>query len=228
MSPFLSTGTPSGLDLCKPCAQCQSLLAQICVSLDSLVSLVSSIVASSCLLFPKKSLIPEEMDFDGDVPFRTECLVILLVGLYICSIYYRRKLLWQWMSKTVIYEYIRLLLGDILLACFFFRTIASGFPLVSGCWPPSSVKHEFHLMAWVSNTSRWFLVALITLCHCCPSAFFRQITIVYHWILGWFGVHLCPLISCRLPSSTINNSQQRWRLLVVESSSQLLCVQWGV
>lgn len=49
----------------------------------------------------------------------------LVIQLWVASICHRRKLLWWWLTETLIYGYCRMLLGFILLLCSLARTIAS-------------------------------------------------------------------------------------------------------
>ena len=75
----VSAETPSGLDLCRPCACCHSLCELICaiftMPLEGLVSLVPSIPSGSCNISAFSSTRLTETQgngFDKCVPFRTE------------------------------------------------------------------------------------------------------------------------------------------------------------
>ena len=101
----LSTGFPSGLDLCGLSAHCYSLcefisaVALLC--LEDLVSLVSSIPSGSYNLSASSSSgVPEPRgeEFDGDIPFRAECskvahslYIVQLWASASCPFYFRRK-----------------------------------------------------------------------------------------------------------------------------------------
>lgn len=77
-----SDGTPSALDLCRPCACYHSLCEFICVSfllrLESLFPLGSSIITTGSYnisSFSTELLSPEGRDFYGDIPLRTGCQI---------------------------------------------------------------------------------------------------------------------------------------------------------
>lgn len=100
----LSTGTPSGLDLRRPCACCHSLCefiyALVPVCLEGLVSLVYSILTDSYTIFPSPFL-QSSLSHEGrsltEIIFRsilrtphfTHCV---LAGLGICLHLHRKKL----------------------------------------------------------------------------------------------------------------------------------------
>ena len=74
-------------------------------------------------------------------------------------IFYRRKLLWWWLSETRVYGYSRMPLVAILLQhsldknSIWFSPRSMAF-LVSGYWHPSSVRNVFYLMEGALNKIR--------------------------------------------------------------------------
>lgn len=83
----------------------------------------------------------------------------LCVSVFV-PIYWKWKLLWWWVIKTLIYVYRRMLLGVITLLQSFHRAAVFGF--LQGPWPISlqvlghlySVNHEFHSVEWGLNPTR--------------------------------------------------------------------------
>lgn len=97
----LTTGPdPSGLDLCRPCEWCHSL--SLCVSfllpLEGLVSLVFNILRRNLFKTERSRVSP---------PLH---MVQLWVFVFV-PIHCRRELLWWWLSKTLVCECSRMLLG---------------------------------------------------------------------------------------------------------------------
>lgn len=103
----LSTGMPSGLDFCRPCANSHRIHECICTSLlclEDIFSLVSSILSSSYSLSTSSTAeFPESwrVVLDGVIPFRlfvlsflTLCILWISVFPYHHHIYCRRKLLY--------------------------------------------------------------------------------------------------------------------------------------
>lgn len=97
-----SAGTPSVLDLCRPCVCCQSQSPSgfICVSvllcLGDTISLVSYIPSVSYSLSTSSSLqLPEPRGdgFDEAIPFKTECLNVLR-PLTLCRMSSHGSLYW--------------------------------------------------------------------------------------------------------------------------------------
>lgn len=183
-------------------ACCLSLCKFICVPillcLDSLESLESSILSGLYFLSSSSSIgFPEPWGerFDGDSPFRDQCSkvshalhnVCLWVSVFvaICS---RRKHLWWWMSKELIYEYNRMSLQVISSLCSFSRAVVFDFPL--GPQPiefqdlhhPSSTGHGFHFIdiGWLFLQALW---------RYCTSISCRQVIIVdwraFTFLLWW-------------------------------------------
>jgi hypothetical protein len=112
--------------------------------------------------------------FDGDIHIRLSVprsrslhTVWRWVSVFV-PICYRRKLLWWWLSRALIYEYSRMPLGVIFLHSFS-RTVVFGFPL--GPWPtysqvlgyPRSNGYGFYFMVWAG----WLHPH--SLCHYCIS-----------------------------------------------------------
>jgi hypothetical protein len=127
---------------------------------------------NGCIYFPFKGFSePWVEGCDRDIPFRAECskvshslhIIWLWVSIFI-PIYCRRKLLWWWLSKTLIYEYSRMSLGVTLLLCSFSRMVVLGIP--PGPWDSqcqvfghlSSIWNGLYLVEWVLNQFRYWLV----------------------------------------------------------------------
>lgn len=98
------------------------------------------------------------------------------------------------------------------------RIIVFGFPL--GLWPTqpqvldhtSSAGDMFHVIEWVFNQIRSWLVTLTAL-HCSGTSISsRQVTIVEYRVGRQAPVHSYPLLACRVLSSTVNTCQERLRL----------------
>ena len=110
------------------CLLPQSLWVHMCVSLqclEGIASFVSSILPGFCSLFASSSSgLPKPLGkwFDEDLPLRSEYSTIchslhiaqLWVSVFI-PIYCRRKHLWWWLSRTLIYGPSKLLLWVITL-----------------------------------------------------------------------------------------------------------------
>lgn len=165
-SPY-SSRTPSGANLCRPCPRCLSLGELICASivlcLEGLVSLVLSLPNDSHSLstgFPE----PWENGFGGVILFMTACSTVShslpVIWMWISvsvPLYCRKKILWWWSNKVLIYEFNRMSLWVILLPGSFCTTVVSGFTnttrllcyLVSGFGHPSSAGYRLHFMEWV-------------------------------------------------------------------------------
>lgn len=78
--PHLSAGTPSALNLCRPCANCHSLCefiyASVLLCLEDTVSMKSFITSNSYNLSVSSSTQragPWGEGFDEDIPFRIKC-----------------------------------------------------------------------------------------------------------------------------------------------------------
>ena len=136
--------TPSGLAQWKVFSYGHSLCEYMC--LEHLISLVSSIPTGSYNRFSSSSAWFYELwgRFDRSILLMIECskfsytLHCPVVGLcfifcLFSPIYYRRRFLWWWLSKIVVYSCSRILSGVILLLHSFHRTVIFGFPL--GPWP---------------------------------------------------------------------------------------------
>ena len=80
------------------------------------------------------------------------CLAVELCSVFV-PIYWKRKLLWWWLSKALVCEYSRTMLGSIYLFFHSFSRIVVGFPLDP--WPTlvsvSSAVDETQLMKWALN-----------------------------------------------------------------------------
>ena len=97
-------------------------------------------------------------------------------SLYVFSSAAGAKILWFWLSNTLIYDYTRISLGFILLLCSFSRIVVFDFML--GPWTIYSqvlaysvtAWHGFHLMDWVLSQIKYELVAptnFVPLIHHC-------------------------------------------------------------
>jgi hypothetical protein len=140
--PLLSALGLSCWDPCKaPCMLPQSLRAHTFLGpavFRCLVELVSSNSSDSYTVSASSStgfLESWGQGFGWDSPVRTEWFkgslsyFLLIVQLWVCvfvPVYCKRKLLWWWLSKTLTYEFSRILLGVILLPCSFSRTVEFG------------------------------------------------------------------------------------------------------
>lgn len=106
-----------------------------------------------------------------DITFRAESSKVShsLHNIYVCvsviiTIYLKKKLLLWGMRHVLAYGYKNMLLGVIVLLCFASRWIAGGFLLetmtyqVTGSWSFRSVRFGFHLMEWVLNKTKVWLL----------------------------------------------------------------------
>lgn len=94
------------------------------------------------------------------------CVHCLIVGLCVCS-YYRRMLLWWLPRKTLIKGDSKILLGVILLLCFFtkqylFSPRSLTYPGSGSCPPKQSVRHGFYFSGWALKQVRYLLVTPIS------------------------------------------------------------------
>lgn len=94
------------------------------------------------------------------------CVHCLIVGLCVCS-YYRRMLLWWLPRKTLIKGDSKILLGVILLLCFFtkqylFFPRSLTYPGSGSCPPKQSVRHGFYFSGWALKQVRYLLVTPIS------------------------------------------------------------------
>lgn len=137
--PPLSAGTQPGLALCRPCAcghcLCEFIYVLVVLCLEGMISLVSSILTGSYNLSVSSSAgfsEPRGRTFIGDSSFRIECckashsVHCSFVRLCVVPIYWRWKLLWRWLGKTLIYAYRGMLIGAITLLQSFHRAVVSG------------------------------------------------------------------------------------------------------
>lgn len=135
---------------------CEFICVSVLLCLEGLASFVSYLPLTFTFLLPLPQSPPKPRgeEFNGDIPFWTECSKLslsarcLAVGLCI-PINHRKKLLWWWLGRIWCYEHSRMLLGVISKLCSFSRTMVFGFYvhayLVWSFWPPDSVGHGFHL-----------------------------------------------------------------------------------
>lgn len=107
-----STGAPSGAGPCRPCACCQSLWIQMCISPEAFRrSCLLSVLHCFwlwhflCHCFCKVPSAEGKM-FDGHIPFRAACSkvphsgnIVWLWVLVFVPIYCRSKLLWQYWAR---------------------------------------------------------------------------------------------------------------------------------
>jgi hypothetical protein len=114
--------------------------------------LVSSIASASYTLsFSSSTEVPKHIreEFDGDILFRTKCSkvspnlhIVLFQVSALVSIYCRKNLLFQWLSKILIDEYIgmRNVLRILFIATFFYIPSRTLSYLVSGFWLPAQCQ----------------------------------------------------------------------------------------
>lgn len=137
----------SGLDMFRPCiCRCnlyEFIYAQVllCLEESSLgINHPLCILQALYLFFLSK---PQGKGFNEDNPFRSECSKVSYtsstVQLWVfvsVLIYCSRRLLWWWLSETLIYGYTRMLLAVIVLLHSLSIAVVFGFPL--GAWPIES------------------------------------------------------------------------------------------
>lgn len=157
----LSAGIQSGAALCTLC-----LLPQ---PLWDYVHIISAVFRRSCFFDVLHPLwlfclfflgVPnayvEELDRDISLELSvsrslTLCTLCSYGCLNLFSFTAKRKFLWWWLSKNLIYTYSRMSLGIILLLCYLSKTIVFVFTskslvsLVPGFWPPE------HCQGWVPS-----------------------------------------------------------------------------
>lgn len=206
-----------------------------CVDWEALVFLVSYIPSGSCNLYPSSSAgFPElwEEGFGGDILFRTKCSKVCHtvhnVWLWISTVLYilcRRKFLWWWLSKALLYEYSRMSLAVILLLLFLNKiniwfSPRTLFYLVSGSQSPSSVRHDRFCRREqaLSQIRHWLVTPTGFVPPLCPSIAFRQDTTVDLWFCSCAGIYLYLLVVYQVPSCTNDGRTQGWKLYVGSSS----------
>lgn len=145
----LSTGAP--LNLCRACAFCHRLCEFVhwscCFREPCFLSVFHShrlLKKSFCLLF-FKVLWDMRGGIDENILFKMLChklsysphVVQLWVFIFV-PIHFRQKFLWWLLTKTLIFEYRRVLLGVILLLHSFNRTVVLFSPCTHGLPNPGS------------------------------------------------------------------------------------------
>ena len=148
---------------------------------------------------------------DEDNRIWAECFLLscsrhiawLWVSVFV-PIFCRRKLLWRWLNKALIYNHDRTLLGVILLLYSFSRTIVFGSPL--GVWHIWSqiLGHLCSVWVWLPSYGvglGWLLPESV--CHYGTCISCRQVRNVDQRVCSWVCVYLSPLVAPRDPSSTI-------------------------
>lgn len=150
------------------------------------------------------------------------------VWLWISTVLYilcRRKFLWWWLSKALLYEYSRMSLAVILLLLFLNKiniwfSPRTLFYLVSGSQSPSSVRHDRFCRREqaLSQIRHWLVTPTGFVPPLCPSIAFRQDTTVDLWFCSCAGIYLYLLVVYQVPSCTNDGRTQGWKLYVGSSS----------
>jgi hypothetical protein len=148
---------------------------------------------------------------DEDNRIWAECFLLscsrhiawLWVSVFV-PIFCRRKLLWRWLNKALIYNHDRTLLGVILLLYSSSRTLVFGSPL--GVWHIWSqiLGHLCSVWVWLPSYGvglGWLLPESV--CHYGTCISCRQVRNVDQRVCSWVCVYLSPLVAPRDPSSTI-------------------------